>query len=190
MAAARVRSGPAAGRGCVSFLLASLGLAALTTPAYAVEVATPWRFAGIGPSQTLLRIVANGGRCEAPGTPRVQETATTVRITAITVRPDQLASPCPAVIDADDVYVPLAKPLAGRKLLGASATAVTIARSERPPRVVGLSPGDAISVFGQTFNAEGTPFKPVFVRRSNDDGLRRVVSQNGVRIVVAGRSSP
>lgn len=132
MAAARVRSGPAAGRGCVSFLLASLGLAALTTPAYAVEVATPWRFAGIGPSQTLLRIVANGGRCEAPGTPRVQETATTVRITAITVRPDQLASPCPAVIDADEVYVPLAKPLAGRQLLGASATAVTIARSERP----------------------------------------------------------
>jgi len=168
-----------------------LGLAALTTPAYAVEVATAWRFAGIGPSQTLLRIVANGGRCEVPGTPRVQETATTVRITAITVRPDQLVSPCPAVIDADEVYVPLAKPLAGRQLLGASAgTAVTFARSERPPRVVGLSPGDAISVFDQTFNAEGTPFKPVFVRRSNDAGLRRVVSQNGVRVVVAGRSSP
>lgn len=162
-------------------------LSGLAATASAQEVPTPWRFAGIGTSQTLIHVVANGGRCEEPGVPQVQETATTVRITT-TVRPG-LQYPCPAVIDFDDVFVRLAEPLRGRKLLGAAASSISL--TERPPRVVGLAPGDAISVLTAARGTPtGAPIEPVVVRRAGGDGLRRVVSQKGARIVIAGTAAP
>lgn len=170
-------------------LLAVASVVALPAgSASAVEVATPWKYAGIGPSQTLIRILANGGRCEAPGTPLVEETETSVRITAITVQPP-LDSPCPAVIDFDSVYVPLSKPLAGRKLLGAAQPPIATAFIASIPRVVGLSPGDAITAFSiARVPPSGTPAKPVIVRRKGGTGLRRIVSQKGLRIVISGGS--
>ncbi len=182
-------SGVAVRYGVVPTAAAACLIALSVSPASAAEVPTPWRFGGIGPSQTLIRVVAQGGRCDVPGAPRVEETATTVRITTIRVRPDQQEFPCPAIIDFDDVYVPLSSPLAGRKLLGASASPNLMTVTTTPPRVVGLAPGDAITVLSKTRNASGTLAKPIVVRRSGGTGLRRVVSQKGLRVVIAGGPS-
>ena len=51
--------------------------------------------------------------------------------------------------------------------------------------MVGLSAGDALTVL------EGRGLTPKVVRRKQPGfGLRRIVSQQGLRIVVGGRSTP
>ena len=150
---------------------------ASTVPSQAAEVQTPWRFGGISPSQSTLRIVTRGGGCSKPIPPLVEETASAVRITARNLNPD-VRAPCTADIRFDTVYVKLAAPLAGRRLSGASPEGQIPATSA--PRVVGLAPGDAVTAL----RAAGA--SPKIVSRRTASGLRRVVAQRGARLVVGG----
>ncbi len=150
---------------------------ASTVPSRAAEVQTQWRFGGISPSQSTLRIVTRGGGCSKSIPPLVEETASAVRITARNLNPD-VRAPCTADIRFDTVYVQLAAPLSGRRLSGASLERQM--PPSPPPRVVGLSPGDAVTVL----RAAGA--SPAIVGRRTAAGLRRVVAQRGARLVVGG----
>ncbi len=154
---------------------------ASTVPSQAAEVQTPWRFGGIGPSQSTLRIITIGGGCSRAIPPLVEETASVVRITARNREPDGRPV-CPAFIAFVPVYVHLAAPLAGRRLSGASP--VGPSRASSPPRLVGLSPGDAVTVL----QAAGAA--PKIVGRRTATGLRRVVAQRGARLVIGGSGRP
>jgi len=145
----------------------------------AAELTTQWRFGGISPSQSTIRIITRGGGCSQPIPPLVEETASAVRITARNTEPDT-RGPCTADIRFNTRYVSLATPLAGRELLGASPAFPMILRPSVPPRVVGLSPGDAVTVL------QAAGVAPKIVRRRTAPGLRRVVGQRGARLVVGG----
>ena len=143
----------------------------------AAERTTQWRFGGISPSQSTLRIITRGGGCSQPLPPLVEETASAVRITARNMEPDE-RGPCTADIRFDTRYVSLAAPLAGRKLSGASPADQI--PSPSVPRVVGLSPGDAVTAL----QAAGA--SPKIVRRRTVAGLRRVIGQRGERLIIDG----
>jgi len=155
---------------------------ASTVPSQAAEVQTPWRFGGIGPSQSTLRIITDVG-CSRPIPPLVEETPSAVRITARNREPD-VRPVCPAIIGFVPVYVHLAAPLAGRRLSGAVGQIRRSSPRSSPPRVVGLSPGDAVTVL----QAAGAA--PKIVGRRTATGLRRVVAQRGARLVVGGSGQP
>nr|MBA2349331.1 hypothetical protein [Solirubrobacterales bacterium] len=119
-----------------------------------------WGFGGIGDSQRTVRIIVPGGTgCGASlAPPIVEETDRSVRITARIAFPDVAdPRPCPAILIFAPQFVTLEAPLAGRTLLGANPRQVSGPR--RVARVVGLSPGDAITVL----RARG--IEPKVVRR-------------------------
>lgn len=167
--------------------LAVLGLAVLTglTPATADAAIrrADWAFGGIGASQRTVRIVVPGGTgCGASlADPIIEETTKQVRITArIAYRDDPDPRPCPAILIFAPQFLTLDAPLAGRALLGATPQDVGRAESGRAPRVVGLSPGDAITVL------RTNGFAPKVVRRRMSPGLRRVTGQRGERLSLGG----
>ncbi len=151
----------------------------LAAPAAAGERSAPWAFAGIGPSQRTLRITVGFGGCDRPTVPLVHEAAGSVRITARVTTPDDTGVACLAVYGYGPQLVRLARPLAGRRLLGATPTAA--ARPAGIPHVVGLAPGDAVTVLRRAGAS------PHITRRRGVAGLRRVLAQRGARIVVGGR---
>jgi len=151
--------------------------------AQALESTSQWTYAGMGASQRLIRIVVDTGACSQLLAPNVEETASTVRITVTARFTGDPAAVCPAIIFFKPLFVPLMAPLAGRKLLGASASSYLLPSPESPPRVVGLSPGDAVTVLRRAY-------KPVIVRRLGGPGLRRVVAQKGERLIVGGSLNP
>ena len=148
------------------------------------ERQTTWSYHGIGPSQKLIRITGASGACSTLTKPKVEETAGSVRITVFDRRTGPPDSPCAAVLIYKPLYVPLSAPLAGRKLLGATPEQYFRRPGAPPPRVVGLSPGDAFTVLRRA------GVNPTIPRRLGGPGLRRIQAQNDGRLIVAGSTSP
>ena len=109
-------------------------LAATAGSASANEGPTPWRFQEIDAAQRTVRIGSSAGGCKTPLPATVEETATSVRITERIAFPDPSEQrSCIADFRFVSEQVQLARPLAGRKLLGA-ATGADTSPAGRPSR--------------------------------------------------------
>jgi hypothetical protein len=164
----------AIGLSCTAVLL----LAA--APAGATVRQQSWSFGGISASQRTVRIVVTGGGCDRFLLPVVNETATTVRITARIDDGDPGADlACPAIAFLRPQFAHLAAPLAGRRLRGTTPLRASPTQ-QTPPRVIGLNPADALHVLRSSGR------KPEIVCHHPGPVLPRVTGQHGTRLTVSG----
>ena len=140
------------------------------------ESAAAWRFAGIGSSQKTLRLLVDRGPCFATATQNVGETATAVGV-------GFLAGPAPESgcrpPQFETVLVTLKSPLRGRSLIGAAGRDTRTPALPTVPHVVGLKPGDAVTVLQES------GYTAKVVRRRDAPGRPRVLTQAGTRLVLS-----
>ena len=119
----------------------------LVAPAAAEETTrdAPWQLTGISANGRTLRIVYEVSGClHDDGTPVVDESAPDA--VRITVRQTVDTGPyvvCALFLAYHPLDVPLATPLAGRRVAGGPDLAAASLRPERMPRVIGLRRADA-----------------------------------------------
>jgi PASTA domain len=149
------------------------------------EMTTDWELLGVGRDPRVLRLVYESGGCgRDDGWAIATETADAIRIetrqhtvTAIAGE-DQVA--CTSDLRFVHIRARLDSPVRGRRVEGGPRTVHEIWNPGRVPRVVGLSPGDAVHVLG----------RQNFLARTYGHPNGRVVSQRprpGTRVQVEGK---
>jgi hypothetical protein len=156
-----------------------VGLAGAGPTGALVRSETPavWQVAGVGPGQRSLDIIFTVGGCLGPGArASVRETRTSVTLAVREDAPARggLGQACPLFVGQGTLHVPLAAPLAGRRVLGQSPTGLVVAGGKlrfKVPRLIGFAPGDARRAL------EPDRFHPVVTRRSGGGGVLQVIAQ-------------
>lgn len=163
----------------------AVGLAGAGPTGALVRSETPavWQVAGVGPGQRSLDIIFTVGGCLGPGArASVRETRTSVTLAVREDAPARggLGQACPLFVGQGTLHVPLAAPLAGRRVLGQSPagsfipTGLVVAGGKlrfKVPRLIGFAPGDARRAL------EPDRFHPVVTRRSGGGGVLQVIAQ-------------
>lgn len=172
-----------------SFAALALAAATLATGLSAAASAQParvsasWDVIGVGPQGRSLDLVFLTGGCLSPtADAEVAETSTSVTLTVTLANLATPGTACPAFVRFATMTVALARPLAGRVILGRPTPplsgymgALVTANGHtklRMPRLVGFAPADArhtLALYGLTVQFANGPKRP---------GLARVIAQS------------
>jgi hypothetical protein len=175
--------------GCVAFLGPSAAERASSSPA-TPQSEGPADVYAVGAGELSVRVIFLHGVC-GPIRTRATEADVSVRIEVVEERmPDAI---CPAIAIVGRVTVPLARPLAGRALVGyhSSGSSRYLIRRGGVPRLLGFSPldaGHALGLAGLHMRARRVPARgglPRIVAQYPPPG-RPIPTSEVIRVAIAG----